>query len=233
MSLSSRYIQCTSGRLACLLAEYARDRQIVYATHSPYFVDFDYILNGAEVARVHKEGKGCLIDQLRRKSANELKGLLSDSHNPHVLGLNAREALFLQDGVIVVEGQDDVVHYPKILDQLVTEDLLGDEIAVYLKERFFGWGAGGAEKIEKILAVLRDLGFKRVAAILDNNKRCLIPDLEIHFPNCFFRSIPADDVRSKDDTSIKGLLDENYDLRPGFKTDTARLFQCIYERLQP
>ena len=35
-------------RLAKLLAEYAKNRQIVYATHSPYFVDFRYLSNGAK-----------------------------------------------------------------------------------------------------------------------------------------------------------------------------------------
>ena len=36
-----------------------------------------------------------------------------------LLGLDARETLFREDGVIVVEGQEDVIYYPKILDQLV------------------------------------------------------------------------------------------------------------------
>ena len=34
-------------RLSTLLADYSKDRQIVYATHSPYFVDFSYVVNGA------------------------------------------------------------------------------------------------------------------------------------------------------------------------------------------
>ena len=33
-------------RLARLFAEYAKNRQIVYATHSPHFVDFKYVVNG-------------------------------------------------------------------------------------------------------------------------------------------------------------------------------------------
>ena len=219
-------------RLTRLLGEYARNRQIVYATHSPYFIEFEYILNGAEVARVHKYGDCCYIDQLCRNTANELKGLLRDSHNPHVLGLNARESLFLEDGVIVVEGQDDVVYYPRILDQLVAEDLLKSESASFMKERFFGWGAGGAEKIERILAVLKDLGFTRVAAIFDKNKCSLIPDLENRFPDFFFGSIPAGDIRAKDDHTLTSLLDANYRIRPEFKTDAAKLFQDVCKRIQ-
>ena len=41
-------------RLVRLFAEYAKDRQIVYATHSPHFADFQFVVDGAAVARVHK-----------------------------------------------------------------------------------------------------------------------------------------------------------------------------------
>ena len=81
-------------RLSNLLAEHARNRQIVYATHSPYFVDFNHVLNGAEVARVHKRDGSSLISQLRRETAGKFEGILRDANNPHVLGLDAREAFF-------------------------------------------------------------------------------------------------------------------------------------------
>ena len=214
-------------RLARLFAEYAKDRQLVIATHSPYFVDTEYILNGAEVARIHKEGNTSLISQLSRPVADRLEGLLKDSHNPHILGLNAREAFFLEDGVIVLEGQDDVVHYPKALDQLEAKGLLSGKGPSFLKERFFGWGAGGAHKIERILAVLHDLGFKRVAAVLDKNKHGLIPELRKNFQYYFFESIPADDVLTKKGTCSKGLFDQEYKIRPEFETEAAKLFGDI------
>ena len=72
-------------RLARLFADYAKDRQIVYATHSPYFVDFTHILNGAEIARVHKRDGGSSISQLSRSTAAQLRGFLTDHHNPHTL----------------------------------------------------------------------------------------------------------------------------------------------------
>jgi predicted ATPase len=42
-------------RLIYFLAEYAKDRKIVIATHSPYFINFDYLLNGAILVRTAKE----------------------------------------------------------------------------------------------------------------------------------------------------------------------------------
>ena len=220
-------------RLVRLFAEYAEDRQIVIATHSPYFVDTEYILNGAEAARIHKQGNSCRISQLSRTSANQLEGLLRDNHNPHVLGLNAREAFFLEDGVIVLEGQDDVVNYPKALTQLIAKGLLNEESASHMMERFFSWGAGGADKIDKIVAVLHDLGFTRVAAILDKDKECLLPDLEKQYVDYFFRSIPATDVRTKKGNDKIGLLDEDYGLRPEFEAETAKLFNATFEYLKP
>ena len=168
-------------RLADLLAVYAKDRQIVYATHSPYFVDFNHVLNGAEVARVHKTAKGSTISQLKRKTAERFKGLLKNEHNPHVLGLDAREVFFQEDGVVVVEGQEDVVRYPTVLKELVDAGKLTQVNASCLRERFFGWGAGGAGNIERIVALLCDLGFERVAGIFDKNQCHLIPDLRAEF----------------------------------------------------
>ena len=62
-------------RLASLLADYAKTRQIVCATHSPYFVDFQHVQNGAEVARVHKRGGSSVVSQLKRETVRDLEGL--------------------------------------------------------------------------------------------------------------------------------------------------------------
>ena len=105
-------------RLAILFAEYAKNRQIVYATHSPYFADFHYLSNGAEIARVHKSNGGSTISQLSRETADSLSGLLKNKNNPHILGLNAREALFLEDRVVLVEGQEDVVYYTQLVKDI-------------------------------------------------------------------------------------------------------------------
>ena len=223
-------------RLARLFAKYAKDRQIVLTTHSPYFVDFEHILNGAEVARVHKGLGGCVISQLTRGTTNQLEGLLKNRNNPHLLGLEAREAFFQEDGVIVVEGQEDVVYYSEVFDQLVDKGDLPSKSAALIEERFFGWGAGGAGNIEKIVAVLYDLGFEQVVAVFDQNERGRICELQKKYSGYLFCTIPADDIRTKEErkvNAIRGLLDEKYGIRPEFKADTARLFKDIGEYLQP
>ncbi|MYC24289.1 MAG: ATP-binding protein [Gammaproteobacteria bacterium] len=222
-------------RLARLFAEYAKDRQIVLATHSPYFVDFEHIINGAEVARVHKGPGGCIISHLTRDTRRQLEGLLKNRDFPHLLGLEAREAFFQEDGIIVVEGQEDVVYYSMVFDQLVAEGDLLPHSAALIKERLFGWGAGGAGNIEKIVAILYDLGFEQVVAVFDQNERGRICKLQTKYPGYRFWSIPADDIRTKKEEkarATRGLLDEKKVIRPEVKADTARLFNDICEYLQ-
>ena len=188
------------------------------------------------MARIHGRGGSSVISQLKRDTAQLFEGILTDSHNPHVLGLDAREIFFQSDGVVVVEGQEDVVHYPRVLANLVEEGELSQETAARLGERFFGWGAGGAEKIERIVALLDDLGFERVAGIVDRNKSDLTPGLQSRFPAYTFHAIPADDVRTKPGVdgreSIHGLLDEHGSLRPEYAHETGLLFSHIEENLR-
>ena len=207
-------------RLLTLLAEYSKSIQIVYATHSPYFVDFTHLLNGAKIARVHKDNGGCKISQLSDKTVKSLNGLLKNRNNPHILGLNAREALFQEDGIVLVEGQDDVVYYTR----------LAKDFALPLEPRFFGWGTGGADNIKTISSLLYDLGFNKVAGILDADKKNLLPELQGQFENYRFYSIPANDVRTKKARTSKdtcGLFKEDDTLRPKFKEETEELFKRV------
>ena len=217
-------------RLLNLFAEYAKDRQIIYATHSPYFVDFKHVLSGAEMSRVHKGGDTSRISQLSEDTVDQIKGLTNNLNNPHILGLTAREAFFQDDGLIVFEGQEDVVLSDLMIDQIIEQYEPSDRVDM-LKDRVFGWGAGGAGNIDKILLLMRDLGFERIAAILDKNKSHLISHLSKSFPNYHFCSIPADDIRTRPCPRTRpaayGLLDENNHIRREFVAQTAELLGSV------
>jgi hypothetical protein len=174
-------------RVLALLAEYARDRQIIYATHSPYFVGWDMLANGARVARVHKRDERTVVSELSRDTIERLSTLTLDKNNPHILGLNANEVFFLDDGIILVEGQEDVVFY----------QLIADQMNYALPGEFFGWGVGGAEKMTLIAQMLYELGFRRVVGILDKGKEAQKEELGATFPDFRFFIIPASDVRTK------------------------------------
>ena len=222
-------------RLSRLLAEYAKERQIILATHSPYFVDLEYIGNGAQIARIHVKEGGCKISQLTCESAAQLKGFTDNRNNPHIFGLSARETFFQNDGVILLEGQEDVVHYPRILAHFEETGQLTSEQAAFFEERLFGWGAGGASNIEKIVPVLSDLGFSRVIAIFDKDQKERIKDLETNYPDYRFGYIPADDVRTKEkrkQKAVKGLLDKNYQVRKKHESKSLGLFKELLQYLQ-
>ncbi|MCA1040526.1 AAA family ATPase [Bacillus infantis] len=84
-------------RLSKLLARMAKDRQIIIATYSPYFVNLENLANGATISRVHLENGTSTVSQLSNKHNRFIQGALKDYRNPHMLGINAREVFFLDD----------------------------------------------------------------------------------------------------------------------------------------
>jgi predicted ATPase len=196
-------------RLRNVLSRYAADRQIVLATHSPYLIDWDDLMRGGSIHRVHRGTKGeSTISTAHRSTLEALGGLVDDVQNPHVLGLAANEIFFLEDGVFVTEGQEDVVVY----------QLLAKQIDKPFDGTFFGWGSGGAEKMPFVIQLLRDLGFTAVVGILDGNRADLAKTLDSSFAPFEFVSIPTADVRSKDarkaTAEIFGLADHGGRLIP-------------------
>ncbi len=81
-----------------------------------------------------------MISTVSDSTASNLSSFIKDSFNPHVLGLNAREAFFLEDGIVLVEGQEDVIFYQKI----------AKELGIEIEGDFFGWGVGGAGNMARV-----------------------------------------------------------------------------------
>jgi hypothetical protein len=214
-------------RLCELFLEYSSSRQIVIATHSPYFLPLEAVPSGASVARVFDGGSGSTVKQLSPEVGRRLASFSRDLNNPHVLGLDAREVFFLDDGVVLVEGQEDVVFYRRMAE-LLSERIVGS---------FFGWGVGGAEKMQTVAALLQGLGFERVAGVLDGNKAPLRQALEKDFPNYKFFLLPTDDVRSKpaikERTPTPGLFDEKGAIRTEFEGDARALLRDLNAAVAP
>jgi hypothetical protein len=213
-------------RLAKVFARHAAQQQIIITTHSPYFVDIESIVGGAQVARVVRTRAGSRIHALGHETSKRLTGLMNDKNNPHVLGLNARETFFLEDGVILVEGQEDVIFYRQLLGQF----------GLHLDGEFFGWGVGGADKMGIIARILGELGYERVVGILDRNKDDLRASLCQDYPQYRFFCIPADDIRTKSYTHsrepIAGILDEHGKIRPQYEKETRRVLVDVADALR-
>jgi hypothetical protein len=214
-------------KLALLLSAYSSDRQIIVATHSPYFADFQDISNGAQLSRVHVSAGGSVVNSLMPETAEKLSCLLHNDNNPHVLGLDAREVFFLEDNILLTEGQEDVVFYRRVAEKLNID----------LNGAFFGWGVGGADNMHLIASLLKDLGFMRVGGLLDKNRSNLAEKLRADFPDYWFEVIPANDVRTKRPTKgrdeVVGLLDERGDVRPEFAEEARVVLQTMARATDP
>ena len=224
-------------RLLRVLADYGRTLQVVYATHSPYLVEFDHIINGAEVARIHKRDGSSTISQVSRDTVEQLKGFLSNANNPHVLGTNAREAFFQEDGLVLLEGQEDVVYFSDVLNELVERQKVTRKQADVIQERLFGWGVGGAGNMKFVATLLWELGFERVFGILDANEKDRLGDLRSVCRDYRFDAIPADDIRTKPRQPVRqevhGLLDGDRKIRAEYLEATSEILDRVGEYLRP
>lgn len=205
-----------------LMLDLSRTRQIIISTHSPYFIDWLAFVNGGTLARVVKDQGKSIIYQLDKSSQRIIKGILANFNNPHILGLDAREVFFLDDNINIVEGQEDIIFFKIILDQL----------KLNLQGNFFGWGIGGATNLENILSIFNTLGFKKIACILDGNMTDLRKRLSIKFENYHFSSIPTDDIRDKNEVrarqEVKGLIDSSgKNFKPEYREPIEQIVQLV------
>lgn len=214
-------------RLYSLIANLASDRQIIISTHSPYFVNISHVINGCSISRVWNCSNKTSVNQLTMSGIKSLKKISSiNIYNPHIFGLDARELFFQEDKIILTEGQEDVLLYPKIATQI------GEQI----NGNFFGWGAGGAGNIEHLCRIMQDLGFKKVAALLDGDKVSESIKLKKKFPKFHFECIPAKDIRTKSRKNevdpVDGILDEKLKLKKEFESDMREIFSNLSKHMQ-
>lgn len=122
--------------------------------------------------------------------------------------MDTKELFFLEDNIIIVEGQEDVISFNKLMK----------ELNVDINANFFGWGAGGAEKIEKVLDILDNLGYKQVMAIYDGDKTDKYQECVERYKQYKVIQIWKDDVRDKLERTIsykEGILDNHFKIKDG------------------
>lgn len=209
-------------RLARLLLRLSKDRQIIISTHSPYFVDLNGIKNGSKLVRVVSGWEGTEAYELSSASVAAINKLSDGNlYNPHVFGLDARELFFQEEGIILTEGQEDVLLLPRVAEQL-GEAIPGE---------FFGWGVGGAGNIKHLFRILADLGFRKIAAILDGDKKKESEELKVLFPEYCVCTIPAKDIRTKEPRKavegVEGVLDRQLKVRKEHADRMKELLKAV------
>lgn len=209
-------------KLSELLLEYSANRQIVISTHSPYFISWESLINGGSLARVIRKNKGTQINQIESNQIDSIRSLLGNLFNPHTLGTDAKEIFFLEDNLILVEGQEDVIYLKKIIELL----------NLNISANFFGWGIGGAGNLDKILDLLKKLGYEKISIILDKNMEEEIEKISKKYEEYQFQVIPTNDVRDKDATTekpkVEGLIDKSgKNLKEQYIDDIKIIFEHV------
>lgn len=216
-------------KVANLLLEYSADRQIIITTHCPYFIPLESFTNGSKIVRTTKDKGAIKINELTESTQKDFAKLFKDLNNPHLFGLTAREVFFLDDDILLTEGQEDVIFFDKVVQILNSEGLFNGKII----PSFYGWGIGGADKVRKFLKLLKELGFKKVSVILDKDKSELIPGLKGDFADYHFRTLPTDDIRDKKERQSpakEGLVDSaGKVIKPEHKNDIVEILTELNE----
>ena len=186
-------------RLLQLIAEYATQRQIIISTHSPYFVEWEYIENEARLNRIVKEeDKVSKIYTL--KEFNSYKPLISGGNwqQPYLADVVAKE-IFFQENILFLEGQEDV--------GLLKQYFKGTDVNI------FGYGVRGYNGFEFALRLAKDLGIKKATVLLDSpvahvegqiNETTIKNDLTEKFQDYQILQWDKNDIRDKDShTSVE------------------------------
>lgn len=208
-------------KIMSLFNKFAEDRQIIVNTHSPYFIDISSIVNGATLYRTVKNSEGNIdVFMLSDVSRKTLKGFLKNINQPHTLGTDAKEIFFLEDRIILTEGQEDVIMYDKA----------SETVQIPINGNFFGWGSGGSSNITKIATILKDLGYQKVVAIFDGDKPEDKTKFEQDFPMYACQIISALDIRDKpkvNKEAKEGMMTQGGCLKEEYKEEMISLFQNI------
>lgn len=212
-------------RLLIELCKLAEDRQILIATHSPEMISIDAISNGMEVSRVVDSVDGSVIHRLIDDCRETFSSLEKDLFNPHAFAYESRACLFAEDSLVITEGQEDVVFLNKMINDLGLDYLIP----------FWGFGAGGASKIQKIAKILDSLGFRNISAVFDGDKPEDLSEFRNLFPQYTCWSIPADDIRDKDDGNgnvvKEGVFDLKKRIKPQFVEQCKSLLAQIHKQV--
>jgi predicted ATP-dependent endonuclease of OLD family len=214
--------------LATVLSRHARDNQVIMTTHSPYFVNWSDIANGAQVYRLTQEDEGISVGVLQQQTLRNLRGLVDDWQKPNLLDVVSRE-IFFADEVVFFEGQEDV----GLLKKFAVDRLLPSLPA-------FGYGAGGAGNIAYFLQMAKDLRIP-AAAVFDGDHVDLKNKVAADFSGYLIELLPTPDMRDKlkrdnqgketKEIDKEGMFDRHGLVKPKYEDYLRNLFARLLKSL--
>jgi predicted ATP-dependent endonuclease of OLD family len=220
--------------LAKHLSDFSKNNQVIICTHSPHFINWEDIENGAGIIRLNKKEEKCLVSRLtpfRKEISGKISKLTADWMKPQLMDIVAKE-IFFSDRILFVEGQEDVALIKKWFkdhDEKMNFDI-------------FGYGVGGRGNFNVFLEIAKTLGLRKVAALYDGDEDALKnfkADKDNFKADGFgFFQLPTGDIRDKekkDCTDCKktyqnaknGIFDRNGKLKP----ETEKCFKAVMEEI--
>lgn len=176
-------------KLLKIIAEYSKTRQIVLSTHSPYFISWEYLKNGAALNRIVKiEDKNSSIFSISDFNKYDQFIKAANWQQPYLLDEVAKEILFMDDNILFLEGQEDV-------GLLSRENLITNA-------NIFGYGVRGKDNFRFALEFVKDLGYKKVCCVLDNgaSESSIKTELESNYSDLGYKIVQwnREDIRDKE-----------------------------------
>ncbi len=184
-------------KLLQLLGEYSQRRQIIISTHSPYMMSWEFFKNGAVINRIAKEGdKQSLIFPVT--DFNKYSSLINAGNwqMPYSMDEVAKEIFFMEDGILFLEGQEDV-------------GILRKE-GIFSNINIFGYGVRGKDNFKFAYTLAKDLGYRKIACILDagESELAIKADLMASFPE--FKTLQWNKADIRDKVVYTSVAKEGY-----------------------
>ncbi|HXK38022.1 MAG TPA: AAA family ATPase [Candidatus Paceibacterota bacterium] len=173
-------------RLMKVLAEHSRNRQIIISTHSPYFISWGLVENGAVINKVVKEqDRESKIYTLKDYSHYSTLVSAANWQQPYLMDVVAKE-IFFHDNFLFTEGQEDV-------GLLMSDGQLDESI------NLFGYGVRGKDMFKFALRLAKDLGIRKAAVVLDGgeSEAKIKEELEREFVGYSVVQWNKEDIRDK------------------------------------
>lgn len=204
--------------LSDYICEKAGTAQVIITTHSPYLLDWGALENGGRICRVSKSGDGIRLNQPSTESISGVLPALRNLYNPHVLGIEAREILFAQDNLLLVEGQEDVIYLKKaVKDEGITTNV-----------KFFGYGVGGKSSMIKFVRLFKGLGYSRIRCLFDSDADSEAREISGEFSDVKVFVSPLGDIRDKSAVSARegkiGLMTSAGEIKPEHREFVRSIF---------
>ncbi|MGX4805096.1 ATP-dependent nuclease [Bradyrhizobium guangdongense] len=181
-------------RLARFVSNKAADRQIILCTHSPYFVNWSDLIEGARIYRLKQDRSGIHANCLADETITSLTRLSDDWQKPQLLDAVAKE-VFFADEVLFLEGQEDV--------SLITRFIEAEGAPAI---QLFGYGVGGSKNTLIFFKMATELGIP-CGAMFDRTSMEDHDRARATFPSAKIEIIPTDDIRDKPGAAGKSAID--------------------------